>query len=142
MTSSTFQVHVDGDANVESSLRSWAAARFVESNVERDPDGRVVLVCKHSEAKSAKSFKLMMRNFEQRGGQVGKVLCLLCEPTNDAAGGGSATTDVAPTADFAHPRPDAMANAEIVFFSCRQISIGWHERNTKSCLRFVRVNIK
>ena len=83
----------------------------------RDSDGRVVLVCKHAEAKSAKSFKLMMRNFEQRGGQVGKILCLklLHEPTNDAAGDGPATTDVAPTADFARPRPDAMANAEIVF---------------------------
>ena len=57
-----------------------------------------------------------MRNFAQRGGQVGKILDLqlLNEPTNDAAGVASATRS-AKTVEFTHPTPDAMANAEIVF---------------------------
>ena len=119
MTSTCFRVQVDGDANVESSLQTWAAEKFVQSHVARDSEGRVVLVCKHAEAKSAKSFKLMMRNFAQRGGQVGKILDLqLLENEHATASGaadiGFATTDVPPTVDFAHPTPDAIADALVV----------------------------
>ena len=60
----------------------------------------------------------MMRNFAQRGGQVGTLLdCRLLgdehATASVAADIGFATSDVPPTVDFAHPTPDAIAFAEV-----------------------------
>ena len=74
-SSNSFRLIVDCDAAAEESLRTWAASKFMRSHLGRDQAGHLIMSCAHTESKTAKSFKLMLRNFEQHSGTcIGKIL--------------------------------------------------------------------
>ena len=111
----TFKVCFEGDAAVESSLREWAAKKFVHSHLKNDQNGHFTLFCKYDQARTAKSFKLMIRNFAQHGGKIGTLLdlCLLAQDEYVAATDDSIKDDAAQ--QNARPRrPFSKDEAKIV----------------------------
>lgn len=73
-SSNSFRVRIEADDVAEERLREWAASKFVQAHSTRNEAGHLILVCAHKEAKTAKSFKLMLRNFEQHSGTcIGKM---------------------------------------------------------------------
>ena len=74
-SSNSFRLVVDCDDVAEESLRTWAASKFMRSHLRRDQAGHLIMSCAHTESRTAKSFKLMLRNFEQHSGIcIGKIL--------------------------------------------------------------------
>ena len=69
MASHWFAVKLDADAVAQERLDKWASGKFARSVLLRDADGSLNMSCENAnEAKTAKSFKLSLRNFAQNSG--------------------------------------------------------------------------
>lgn len=111
--SKSFRLIVDCDEAAEESLRTWAASKFMRSHLRRDQAGHLIMSCAHTESKTAKSFKLMLRNFEQHSGTcIGKIIGM--HLLDERATANDVIESTVPNVEPETLRPGAEDSAEIV----------------------------